>query len=127
MIRWAAIALLVLTITGCSNEDTGWSAPSQQWQDMGFRIETRPTQVTLGMNEFLVIASRQQHGFINDLMVHIRTTHSGWKQAIPDGALGVFRRALPVKNIKQDQIFVQLERKGEKTELTFNLAPPSKP
>jgi len=125
MMRWMTILLLTLILAGCSEEGTVWSAPTQQWQDMGFRIETRPTQVTLGMNEFLVIASRQQHGFINDLMVHIRTTHSEWKQAIPDGALGVFRRALPVKDVKQDQIFVQLERKGEKTQLVFNLAPPS--
>jgi len=126
MMRWIVILLLALTMVGCGEDDTVWNAPSQRWQDMGFRVETRPTQVSTGMNEFLVIANRQQHGFINDLMVHIRTTHSGWKQAIPDGALGVFRRALPVRDIHHDQLFVRLERKGEQTELVFNLAPPLK-
>jgi len=113
-----------MMMVGCGEDASVWNAPPQHWQDMGFRIETRPTQVGVGMNEFLVIANRQQRGFINDLMVHIRTTSSGWKQAIPDGALGVFRRALPVKNIHKDQLFVRLDLKGEKTELVFNLAPP---
>jgi len=126
MKRWLLRGLVALMLAGCSGEDTVWHAPLQQWQGMGFTVETRPTQIVRGMNEFLVIANRQQHGFVNDLLVHIRTTSSGWKQAIPDGALGVFRRALSVKDVNKEQLFVQLERNGEKTELVFNLAPPLK-
>ncbi|MDQ6963489.1 MAG: hypothetical protein Q9M13_01065 [Mariprofundales bacterium] len=123
IVRWLALIILPLVVLSCGEEGAGWSAPPQQWQGIGFRIETRPTEVSNGMNEFLVIASRQQHGFINDLVVHIRTTHSRWKQAIPDGALGVFRRALPVKDRYHDQLFVRIERNGHEGLLRFDLMP----
>ncbi len=123
MTRWAMAFMLAALLAGCGEEQAAWSPPPQRWQEMVFRIETRPVQIREGMNEFLVIANRPQHGFVNDLLVHIRTTSSDWKQAIPDGALGVFRRALMVKDIHKDQLFVRLERGGKKGELVFDLAP----
>lgn len=115
--------LLLLMLAGCSDEGAVWSPPLQQWQDMIIRIETRPSMPKPGMNEFLVIANRQQRGFSSDLIVNVRTEHSEWKQAIPDGALGVFRRALPVKNLADDHLYVRLARSnGDRGELTFALA-----
>ena len=88
------------------------------------QIETRPTVIRPGMNEFLVIANRQQRGFTSDLMVDVRTEHSGgWKQAMPDGALGVYRKALPVSDIQNEHLYVRLQRRGEHAELVFALAP----
>ena len=75
------------------------------------------------MNEFLVIANRQQRGFSADLVVDVRTENSDWKQAMPDGALGIFRRALPVRDVHKDHLYVRLHRKGEQREMVFALAP----
>lgn len=110
-------------LAACSSDAPNWSAPAQQWNDLSIRIETRPTVIQPGMNEFLVIANRQQRGFTSDLMVDVRTENSSWKQAMPDGALGVFRRALPVKDVHNDHLYVRMVRDGEQHEMVFALAP----
>jgi len=119
--RLSAIATLLL-LASCTGGDA-WDPAPQPWQDLSVSVQTRPSPVREGMNEFLVIASRQQRGFSSDLMVHIRTDGSEWVQAIPDGALGVFRRALPVRDPAQEHLHVRLERKGERGELVFALSP----
>jgi len=112
-----------LWLVGCSADEQAWSPPGQEWNDIAIRIETRPTVVSPGMNEFLVIANRQQRGFSADLVVDVRTENSNWKQAMPDGALGIFRRALPVRDVHKDHLYVRLHRKGEQREMIFALAP----
>jgi len=127
---WAASALLrflcfavVVLLAACSSDDVAWSPPQQVWNDLAIHIETRPTVLRPGMNEFLIIANRQQHSFSSDLMIDVRTENSDWRQAMPDGALGVFRRALPVRDVQRDHLFVRLVRKGEQHEMVFALAP----
>jgi len=78
------------------------------------------------MNEFLLIANHQQRGFINNLLVEVRTDGGAWKQAMPDGALGVFRRALPVNDIHHALLHVRLTRAGQHTEMTFNMTQPGR-
>ncbi|PIW51522.1 MAG: hypothetical protein COW18_00615 [Zetaproteobacteria bacterium CG12_big_fil_rev_8_21_14_0_65_54_13] len=117
-------SLCALLLASCSADDSVWLAAPQSWQDLTMRVETRPEQVRPGMNEFLIIAARQQRGFINNLLVEVRTDSSGsmWKQAMPDGALGVFRRALPVKDVQHGHLYVRLTRNGEHGELIFPLS-----
>jgi len=121
--RYLLLILTGMLIAGCSSEQPGWSPEPQSWQDITIRMETQPTPVRVGMNEFLLIANHQQRGFVNDLLVEVHTNGSGWKQAMPDGALGVFRRALPVSDIEHDHLYVRLTRRGEQGEITFALAP----
>ena len=116
-------ALLALLLTGCSAEQVSWAPPPQSWQDTTIRMESQPSPVRLGMNEFILIASHQQRGFVNDLLVEVHTENSGWKQAMPDGALGVFRRALPVRDVQRDHLYVRLTRRGQHGEMIFPLAP----
>lgn len=112
-------------LAACSPDVPDWTAPAQQWNELSIRIETRPTVLKPGMNEFLVIANRQQRSFSSDLMVDVRTENSNWKQAMPDGALGVYRRALPVRDARLDHLYVRLVRNGEQHEMIFDLAPDS--
>ncbi|WP_018294107.1 hypothetical protein [Mariprofundus ferrooxydans] len=116
-----------LFLAACSEGPPAWAPAPETWQDLTIRMETRPVQVRHGMNEFLLIASHQQRGFINNLLVQVRTESSGpgWKQAIPDGALGVYRRALPVNDVAGEHLYVRLTRNGQHGEMTFPLSPTS--
>lgn len=119
-------AALLLLLTACSGSNGElWMPAPQSWQDVTIRIETRPAPIRQGMNEFILIANHQQRGFVNDLLVEVHTEQSGWKQAMPDGALGVFRRALPVKDVQHDHLFVRLSRRGQHGEMVFALSPGS--
>ncbi|MDQ6982941.1 MAG: hypothetical protein Q9M08_08085 [Mariprofundus sp.] len=123
--RLMGVYLLALLMSACSADEQSWSPKPQSWQDITISMETQPTPARVGMNEFLLIANHQQRGFVNDLLVEVHTEHSGWKQAMPDGALGVFRRALPVSDIEHDHLYVRLTRRGEQGEIIFALAPPA--
>ena len=121
------VIALALVLSACVAEEQAWAPPTQTWNDVVIRIETRPTVLRSGMNEFLVITQRQQRGFAADMMVDVRTESSNWKQAMPDGALGIFRRALPVKDVQRDHLYVRIVRKGERHEMVFALAPEETP
>jgi len=121
--RLQLIILAGLLLSSCSADEDAWSPAPQSWQDITMSIETQPTPIRQGMNEFILIANHQQRGFVNDLLVEVHTEQSGWKQAIPDGALGVFRKALPVQNVQHDHLYVRLTRRGKHHEMIFSLAP----
>jgi len=127
MRMYPCLILAGLLLSACSADEHAWSPAAQSWQDMSIRVETQPSPVRQGMNEFILIANRQQRGFVNDLLVQVRTEDSGWRQAIPDGALGVFRKALPVRDVQNDHLYVRLTRRGRQGEMTFALAPPPPP
>jgi len=93
---------------------------------MTVHVETRPPVPRVGMNEFLVLVDRAHHGFSTDLIVQVRTESSGdWKQAMPDGALGVYRRALRVDHPAQEHLFVRIRRTdGAEGQLVFALQGP---
>jgi len=120
-------SMLLLLLSACSSSETAWAPEPQVWDEFSIHFETRPESVRPGMNEFLVIVNREGRRHIPDLLVHIRTDSSKWKQAIPDGALGVYRRALLVNDIHADTLFVRLSYHGKKGELNFALAPESTP
>ncbi|MDQ6999627.1 MAG: hypothetical protein Q9M12_01915 [Mariprofundus sp.] len=121
--RMYLLVLAGLLLSSCSADEGNWSPAPQSWQDITIRMETRPAPIRQGMNEFILIANHQQRGFVNDLLVEVHTEHSGWKQAMPDGALGVFRRALPVKDVRHDHLYVRLTRRGQHHEMVFSFAP----
>jgi len=118
------MACFVTLLTACADENA-WSPPAQAWQEMTIRVESRPVVPQAGSNEFLIIASRQQRGFINDLLVHVRANHTDWKQAIPDGALGVFRRSVVIQEPSEDRLYVRLKRGDVESELVFQLTKPT--
>lgn len=116
------VMMFVLLLSACSSEDV-WMAEPQTWDEFTIHYETRPETARSGMNEFLLIVNREGRRHIPDLLVHIRTDSSKWKQAIPDGALGVYRRALVVGDVHADQLYVRLRYRGKHGELIFALAP----
>jgi len=120
-------AMLLLLLSACSSSEIVWAPEPQVWEEFTIHFETRPESVGPGMNEFLVIVNREGKRHIPDLLVHIRTNSSKWKQAMPDGALGVYRRALLVNDIHTDRLFLRLSYHGKKGGLNFALAPENTP
>jgi len=116
------LVVLLCLFSSCSAPDV-WTAKAQQWGEFDIHIETRPEVLRKGMNEFLLIVNRKGKRHIPDLLIQIRTPSSGWKQAMPDGALGIYRRALLVNDMKHDQLYVRLSYHGQEGALTFDLFP----
>jgi len=115
------VAGLVLLLVGCSSEEVPvW--PSQTWKGVQVAIESRPTRITAGMTEFLVLANVGTGGPAHDLMVSLRIGDEGrWIQAIQDGHVGVYRRALVVTDPKAEVLAVYLRKGSDETVLHFPL------
>ncbi len=100
------LLIALIALTACSKERV--SMPSQKWEDIKFEVETRPPSAVPGMNEFVIIASRSRRP-APDLILSIQIMGSGkWQQAIQDGHIGVYRKALVVRDPQQDTLLVRI-------------------
>lgn len=98
------------------------SLPPQSWADFQINVETRPTQAIAGMNEFIILATREKGKVANKLIISLRINEEGqWHQAIQDGYVGAYRKALLVKNPQQDILFVRIEYDNREGILAFPL------
>lgn len=111
--RWLGFLVLIAIssgLTGCSDNQAVRLKP-QNWNDLEFIVETRPTPVRAGMNEFIVIASREKVKPGVGIIVSLRVDEKvEWKQAIQDGYTGVYRRAIRVNNPQTDILAVQVRK-----------------
>lgn len=110
-------------LVACSDEQAVVLGP-QQWQDLEFRVEVRPSPPRVGMNEFIVIASREVYKPGVGLIINIRVgERAEWRQAIQDGFTGVYRRAVRVDDPQMQSLSVQVHRSNSEdaTVLTFPL------
>ncbi|MDQ6995333.1 MAG: hypothetical protein Q9M18_07035 [Mariprofundaceae bacterium] len=119
-------ALVFLLLSACSPSTPVWIAPEQSWENFKVHFETRPDTLQHGMNEFLIFVNRQGKKHIPDLLVKIQINHDSMQQAMPDGALGIYRRALYVHHKQTDHLHVQLTFHGKQGDLFFNLVPDDK-
>ena len=117
------LALLSLMLWGCGS-DAADALGQQKLGDMVIEVQCRPTPVTVGMNEFLILATDINGAPAHDLMVDLRMRDGDiWKQAIQDGFSGVYRKALGVKSL-QEQLQVRIKRQGVVTVLRFPMIKP---
>ncbi|MDA1107301.1 MAG: hypothetical protein O2845_02750 [Proteobacteria bacterium] len=117
--RYGIAAVLCVLLFACGAERS--RLPTQEWQDVVVGVETRPAPVVVGMNEFLVSATRTTGGAGHDLLVFIRMHESEpWTQSIQDGRTGIYRRAIAVGAVPQT-LQVRVKRAGEETVLMFPL------
>jgi hypothetical protein len=114
------IVVLAGLLSACADEQAVILGP-QQWQDLGVRVETRPSPLRVGMNEFIVIASREEYKPGVGLVVMLRVNENGkWRQAIQDGFTGVYRRAVQVDDPATQSLTVHIRRSGNKDETTLS-------
>ena len=117
------VALLGLVVAGCGS-DVADSLGQQRLGDAVIEVQCRPTPVTLGMNEFLVLATDVNGAPVHDLLVDLRMKDGDiWQQAIQDGFSGVYRKALGVQSL-DDPLQVRIKRNGVETKLYFPLRKP---
>jgi len=125
MLRASVVLLLALLLVACADEAATRLGP-QQWQDIEFVVETRPSPIRVGMNEFIVIANREVYKPGVGLVVSLRIDDDQeWRQAIQDGFTGVYRRALRVDDPQNQSLVVHVRRakteggEGNETTLSF--------
>ena len=121
--------LTIMLLSACSDQEPVRLGPLQ-WQEIQFIVESRPSPVRKGMNEFMVIATREGVKPGVGLIVELRVNDSGeWRQAIQDGYTGVYRRAIMVNDPQRDVLSVHVRNtraeQGEEKEtiLRFPLNP----
>jgi len=119
--KYKATLLLLFMLSACSSSTPVWKAPTQAWGNFQVHFETRPDVLRHGMNEFLIFVNQQGKKHIPDLLVKIQINDDGIQQAMPDGALGIYRRALYVHDTKHDRLHVHLSYHGKQGELVFPL------
>lgn len=116
--RRCFLLFALISLVHCSTEKL--DIPPQQWQDFWVKVETRPSVPTPGMNEFIVILTDARRRPVSDVVVSLNT-RGDWKQAIPDGHVGVFRRALAIRDPQRDVLKIKLKRQGKEKILQFAL------
>ena len=114
------VALLSACLWGCGS-DASDTLGRQRLGDVVIEVQCRPAPVTVGMNEFLVMATDVRGAPAHNLLVDLRMKDDEvWRQAIQDGFSGVYRKALGVGSL-HDQLRVRIKRDGTETEFRFPL------
>ena len=117
------LMLFVLNcVAACSDSSGLPSIPAQQWKDAIIRIETHPNPPLAGMSEIVVIVTGPRGRPVQDLTVSLRGKDSApWVQAIQDGLIGVYRRAVDIGDDGAMQLQVRLRHGAEEKILFFPL------
>ena len=104
---------MAVIVSSCGQENAYILTP--QWHnDIEYLVEIRPGAPTVGMNEFIVVATHKDKKPLHNAVVSIKIMGTDeWRQSIQDGHSGVYRRAIrindPVKNVLLVQ--VKLDKK----------------
>jgi hypothetical protein len=108
-----AILLTILSagLVACNNGSETAATPAQHWNEMVVRIETHPNPPLAGMSEIVVIVTGPHGKPAGDLTVSLRGNEAmPWVQAIQDGFIGVYRRAIDLGDGQTSVVQVRLQQ-----------------
>ena len=115
------VAMFTLSLAGCGGGE-GYALPVQHWKGVDIRVETHPNPPQAGMAEIVVIITGLHGRPIPDISVSLRGNDSlQWVQAIQDGMIGVYRRAINIGEGKEVGLQVRLQNQGEEKILIYPL------
>lgn len=107
-------------LVACNNSSESVSIPAQHWNEMVVRIETHPNPPLAGMSEIVVIVTGPRGKPEGDLTVSLRGSESmPWVQAIQDGFIGVYRRAIDIGDGETAEVQVLLQQGAAQKVLLF--------
>lgn len=107
-------------LAACSDGAAAPSIPPQHWNNLVVRIETHPNPPLEGMSEIVVIITGPHGKPAGDLIVSLRGSDSEpWIQAIEDGYIGVYRRAIDLGENRTGAVHVRLQNGAEQKVLLF--------
>ena len=116
MFCWSKISLLIFMLVfavACGRGDAYVLGP-KMYKDIDVLVEIRPGAPTVGMNEFLVVATHENRRPAFEYVVSIKMKgQDAWHQSIQDGETGVFRRAIRVNDPVNDVLTVQMVNKDD--------------
>jgi hypothetical protein len=116
----AALPALALAVSGCSGGTQ--DSPTENWRDLQVHVESRSYGPIPGMKELLVFVNRNRVLPAWDCRVDLRTSDADpWKQAIEDGRVGVYRRALKVDEREHSVLQIWIRAEGNETVLRIPL------
>ena len=125
MVKKLLAILLGFVATGLiaySDKTEPVAIPVQHWKETDVRIETHPNPPLAGMSEIVVIITGPHGKPTQDMMVSLRGNDSmPWVQAIQDGFIGVYRRAVDIGDGDAVVLQVRLQRGDEQKVLLFPL------
>jgi hypothetical protein len=114
------LSLLAMGLAACSEGAATPSIPPQHWKKFVVRIETHPNPPLAGISEIVVIITGPHGRPAGDLIVSLRGSESApWIQAIEDGYIGVYRRAVDVGENRAGAVQVRLQQGVEQKVLLF--------
>lgn len=117
-----ALVAVLTNLAACSEDNGQVSIPPQHWGTTDIRIETHPNPPLTGMSEIVVIATGLHGRPVQDLTVSLRGgSTQAWVQAIQDGLIGVYRRAIDLEGGETAVIQVRLQHGAEEKTLLFPL------
>lgn len=118
-----SIFTLPLSLTGCdSSTESQAPLPTQHWQDLNIQVESRPSPPVNGINEIWVLITDARGNPAWDCLVFIRSSSQDpWKQAIQDGRVAVYRRAVLLDDNQHTNLQVQIKRNAKEGKLNFPL------
>jgi hypothetical protein len=116
------IAAALTSFAGCGKDNEQTLIPPQHWGETNVRIETHPSPPVAGMSEIVVIATELHGRPAQDLIVSLRGSPAmPWVQAIQDGLIGVYRRAIDLGDGETAVLQVRLQRGTDEKILLFPL------
>jgi len=116
----------IAQLASCSNGQDSSQIGTQKWGSYDVAVEVRPTPPRQGHDEVVVIITGERHRPVYDALVAVRADpQQAWVQAIEDGHVGVYRRAVFFGRGPVASLQVRLQRADTQSVLEFpvTLAP----
>lgn len=110
-------------LAGCGSSADASRIGVRKWGTFDVAVEVRPSPPRPGHNEVVIVVSGEHHRPVFDALVSIRADAAQpWVQAIEDGHVGVYRRAVVFLPGSAASLQVRLQRADEQAILDFPVA-----
>lgn len=115
----AALSAAAASLAACGSPDAE-TVGRANWRGCQVEVQTRPFPPTLGSNEVVVILTEAHRRPVYDAIVSVRGRSSApWVQAIEDGHVGVYRRAVMFTPEPGAALEVQVQRGNDEAIFSF--------